>query len=258
MDDTQVKAKGQELDNREWKLPKRFQLQAELLALPPEELKKRDPEMYRLWQQTQEQQQQWKRQANEPFSQPSVQDIFRAQAVQMAEEMRTVIERLKAELSKTITSGGDEDPRKLQDAIRALRFRRAESLALIGRYDLAASETPDAERRDHYHKIIDALNRPDDEWCKCEPHRGTGPYSELEMSRQYVRSEVFSIVHGQVVFLLACTGCGEWNGVRELPKHIAEARGHRARAHQMASTLTPDDAAKLLASRNHTTKGLLK
>src|SRR5207249_3920941 len=137
-------------ENQTWVLPERFRLDADLISsLTPEELKAKHPELYKRWQRVQEQEKAWAAQANSLSTRPSVQDVHRAQAVQMAEELALVIQRLKEQRNKIVTSGGEGDPAELQRAILALRQRRAESLSLCGRYDLAASEATNPEFRDH-------------------------------------------------------------------------------------------------------------
>ncbi len=44
----QVAALGKELATSRWELPAKFRLTSELLSLPPEELQKKNPEIYAL------------------------------------------------------------------------------------------------------------------------------------------------------------------------------------------------------------------
>lgn len=253
----QVAARGRELAASEWKLPKRYRLQASLLALPPEELKKKDPEMYDLWENAKQEQERLAARFASPHARLSSQEIFRARSVQRAEEVRNDIERLNHQIAETLVTGGDGNIAELQAAKVALKHKRAEYLATHGRYDLAFEEEPDPQYREHYLAILDAVYREDDEWCKCGPHRGSGEHANITVSQQHVAEEVYSLKHAKVMPLLRCGGCGTLN-VAALPDHIRELRSHRSKALQIAGHLNPDEAAKKLVSIGHTSAKLLK
>lgn len=257
----ELAAKGREIEAAQWHLPEKFALDPALIALSPEEFQKANPEMFALWTKVQAQEKEWAAAANTAHGRPSAPDLHRARAVQRAEELRVDIERTKALIDVALTSGGDTEIAELQAALLALKHRRAEHLATIGRYDLAASEEPDPQYRDHYLAILEAVHRDDPpdsgDICDCPPHRGSGEHAGLDVSQIFVKEEVFSLRHGKVAFLLKCGDCGLMNVVPDLPRHLAEARGHRARAHQLAGRLSISDAAKALSSQNLTTAKLL-
>jgi hypothetical protein len=251
-----IAAKGAEIEAAEWHLPKKFRLQSELLALEPEELKKRDPEMAALWIKIQAQEKQWAAAANSVSGNPSPQDIHRARAVQRAEELRNDIERLKSQIGAALVSGEDVDIAELQGAVLALRFKRAENLALIGRFDLAAQETPDPQYRDHYLSILEAVFN-ESENCTCEPHRGSGEHTNISIPQTFIKEEIWSLRHASMAFLIRCNGCGDARVTTELPAHLAEQRSHRSRAMQIAKGLSIAKAAEELRSQNHTTAQLI-
>ena len=256
----QIAALGREKESARWELPAKIRLTSDLMEMSMDELRKSHPEVARIREQTEQKQKEWAEAVNQPGSMPSVQDVWRARSVQIAEELRVLIGQMQGRVGKALTSGEDLDIDAFREAIFSLRRRRAEALALIGRYDLAVQVTPDHERKEGYLNILDALVRSDDEpVCDCPPHRGrTGEYAKLELTQTYVRAEIFSIVHGRVVFLLACSKCGALNAVPELPKALAKARAHRARAQQIAGHLSPADAHRVLSNQKHTAKDLLE
>jgi len=255
----EVAARGAEMEREPWTLPARYALDPKKLALPPEELQKEDPELYLRWQKIQEQQKLWKQQANEPFTRPSVQDVFRAQSVQIAEELAKLIERLKEERDKAVTGSGDGDPSELQGAILALRERRAHALSLHGRYDLAVEVEPRPEHKELYLAILEAVWRDDEEDCKCEDVRGSGEHSKLIIPKHTIKDEIFSVKHGRVVFLRQCSRCGFLNVVTEVDQRLMKMRGHRSQAAALVTSgMSPTDAHRVLANRGHTTAELLK
>ena len=259
LNEEQIVARGRELSEAKWHLPPRYRLTEELIALPPDEFKKRDPQMFNLWQKVLEDEKRLAASAAMPFEQMSSQDTYRARAAQRAEEHRATIVNLDPQIGQALTTG-EGDVAELQAAKLAIRTRRVEQLALLGRFDLAAQETPDPRLRDHYLAILDAVWRDDEgdgSWCECGDVHGSGEHANLTVSQQYIAEEVFSLKHGKVMPLLRCGGCGTLN-VAALPDHVRELRSHRVKALQTAGHLSPDDAAKKLVSVGHTGARLLK
>lgn len=255
----QVAARGRELEQSKWHLPDRYRLDADLLALPPEELQKKNPEMFALWQRTQEEQKRMAEQFASPHARPSSQEIFRARSVQRAEELRNTIARIDQQIGQVLTGAIEGDLSELQSAKLALRHRRAENLAVHGRYDLAFEVEPEAAYRDHYLAILDAIYRDDDEHCGCGDIRGSGEHANLTVPSFNAKEDVWSLKHGRMITLMKCSmpGCGFMNAI-DTPAHVKTLRSHRARAHQLAGKLSPEDAFKLLSEKGHTTANLLK
>lgn len=253
----QVSAQGRELSEAKWELPKKYRLSADLLALEPQELKRRDPEMAAIWERVQADEKRLAASAAMPFEQMSPQDAYRARAAQRAEELRVTISHVDEDLGKALTTG-EGDIAELQGAKLALHHRRAEFLSQTGRYDLAASEEPNPEYRDHYLAILDAVWREDDAHCGCPSVRGSGEFSEVTVPSWNAVEEVYSIKHGKIVSLMKCSqpSCGFMNAV-VTPAHVKEQRAHRARAARIARGMSPEDAAQTLTAKGHTAAKLL-
>lgn len=234
----QIKSMGRELSEAKWELPERYRLTPELLA-------KSDAEQARL-----------AAMSALPYGGMSPQDAERARSWTIIDSLRNTLSELERMIGEAVVTGR-EDLEELKESRQALRHRMAERLAIVGRYDLAAEIEPDPAYFDEYVRILEAVFREDDEWCDCGPLRGSGDYAQLEVSQQVVKGEVWSLKHDGVMMLLKCNACGFMN-VTSLPKHLRRQRELRARAHQVAGSLAPVDAAKELELRGHTTRQLLK
>lgn len=252
----QIAAQGQALDAAKWELPKRYRLQSELLSLPPEELKKRDPEMFALWERTKEEQAKLAAAAALPYGQMSPQDAERARSVTIVKSLRATLADLNRRISAVILSGEERDLGELQAAKIAVRHQLAERWAIVGRYDLAAETEPDKAYRDEYLAILGAVWRDDSETCSCETvHRGSGEHSNISVPTTFVKADIFSLKHAKVVSLMKCP-CGFMNAI-ETPAHIIKQRAGRARALQMARHLSIDDAAVTLRAAGLTTQAIV-
>ncbi len=258
MSNPEIAAKGRELEQAEWKLPEGRRLDPELIALPDAEFRKKDPAMHKLWHRTLDQQAELVRKVNSPGAALAPQDIHRAHASQMAEELSVVIERVKKERDAAVVGTGPGDPAELQGALLALQQRRAESLATIGRYDLAAQVDPRPEYQKHYLAILDALYRDDSERCEHTEIRGSGEQSKVTVPSFNPVEDCWSIAHGRMVTLMKCSvpGCGFMNAI-DPPEHVKRMRAYRARAHQLAGHLSPAAADAQLRKAGHTTSQLL-
>lgn len=257
LSEQQVAAQGRELATAKWELPEKFRLTTAFLDLSPEEQKKQNPELHALWEKTKDEQARLAALNASPHGRPSSQEIFRARSVQRAEEVRVTIERLSKQISDILVGNGEGDLVELQAAKLALRHRRAEQLALHGRFDLAATEEPDPQYRDHYLAILDAVWRDDSEVCDCSDVRGSGEHADITVPRHFVKEEVFSVKHGEVRPVIKCSRCGEMN-VTELPGHLREQRSHRAQAMKLVGKLSIEDAARVLTEKGHTAANLLR
>lgn len=235
----QIKAIGRELESGRWTLPERYRLTPEMLA-------ECDADQKRL-----------AAAAVLPYGGMSPLDIERVRSVVLAENLRVTLDELEKQISRVIVTGEGGDLEELRTSRRALRHSLAERLAITGRYDLAAEIEPESAYRDRYVAILDAVLREDDEWCNCGELRGSGEHVNLTVSQQVVDEEIFSIRHGQIMMLLKCNSCGFLN-VSSLPNHIANQRSLRARARQVAGSLSPAEAEQELSKRGHTSVRLLR
>lgn len=242
----QIAAKGRELEQAKWDLPKKFQLTPDLLA-------KSDEEQARL-----------AAAAALPFGSMSPQDAERARSVVIAENLRNTLDELKRQIGIALTTGKG-NLEELREAVIAVRHQRAERLAICGRYDLATAEEPDPVYRDHYLAILEAVWREDDETCSCEDVRGSGEHANITVSRQYVVEEIWSLKHGAVVPLVKCNVCGHLNAVPVIPKQLQQQRALRAKALQLVGqpdaqgrVMSPEQAERTLTAQGHTAAKLLK
>lgn len=235
--ETELAARGRQIDEEVWRLPEKYRLTPKMLA------------------ESDAQQAELAKAANLPFGQMSPQDAERARSVVIAENLRTNLEQVRKLIAAAILSG-QGDLKELQAIAVAIRHQRAERLAIIGRYDLAAGEEPDVTYRDRYLKILEAVWRDDEEWCDCPDHRGSGAHAGITVSRQHVVEEIWSMKHAAIMPLLRCGGCGTLN-VAPLPKHIRDQRLLRVRARQLVEKLNPTEAAVELTKHGHD-KRLLK
>lgn len=255
LNEQQVAARGRELETVRWRLPARYELQAELLTLPPNELKAKNPEMFALYQRIQSDEKRLRESAASGATMSS-QDTYRVRAAQRAEEHRATIATLNKQIAAIAFGGVEGNLDELQAAKSAIRQRRAEQLAILGRFDLAAQETPDPVFREHYIAILDAVMRNDEEHCGCPEIRGSGEYSKITVPSFNQKEEVYSIAHGRVVTLMSCSTCGFLNAI-DTPKHVLGQKAHRARAAQLVSGMAPEDAARTLSAKGHTAAKLL-
>lgn len=248
--DPQVAAQGRELESARWELPERYRLKKELLSLPIKELRKRDPGLADLWERTLADEKRLKESAASGATMSS-QDAFRARAAQRAEEHRATIANLDKQIAQAFTSG-QGNLEELQAAKIAIRHRMAEQLAILGRFDLAASAEPDPIYRDRYMAILDAVMRDDSEHCGCPEIRGSGEHANVSVPSWNAHEEIFSIAAGKMATLMRCHKCGFMNAVATTPRHVLEQRAHRVRAAQIAGSLPPIKAAAELTAKGHT------
>lgn len=242
----QVAAKGREIEQAKWELPKKFQITKEMLA-------KSDEEQARL-----------AAAAALPFGSMSPQDAERARSVVIAENLRNTLVDLRNQIGIAITTG-EGNLEELREAVVAVRHQRAERLAIIGRYDLAAAEEPDPVFKAHYIEILEAVWRDDDEACSCEDVRGSGEHADITVPRHFIKEEIWSLKHSAVVPLVKCNVCGHLNAVPVIPRQLQRQRALRAKALQLVGqpdaqerVMSPEQAARTLTAQGHTAAKLLK
>lgn len=89
----------------------------------------------------------------------------------------------------------------------------AEALAMQGRYGEAAEHHPDPETANYYRRIVDAIERDDDERCGCADTET----EELTITPRFNAKTIYSQKHRNAVALIQCVKCGDLNA--RLPKN---------------------------------------
>lgn len=85
--------------------------------------------------------------------------------------------------------------------------RFAEAWACIGRYDVAAAVTQDADARQRYESILQAIERGDDKWCEHADHH------------KFVEARIYSQKHHREKSLVSCNIC-RFKNVTSTPDFI--------------------------------------
>ncbi len=180
-----------------------------------------------------------------PFAHLSQDETERHNAGIMATHLEGERQHLQEQINEVFNGQLPGELYEFTAAHHATSSRLAETYATLGRYDLAAETTPDEARRAEYIEILEAINRPDDEWnCQCAP------------GKDFIKRDIVT-PDGQRKVLRSCSGCGELNIV-PIPKHLAQQRAHRTNARQMTIGMSKEDATAHLRSIGHTTQRLLK
>lgn len=120
------------------------------------------------------------------------------------------------------------------DMMAAELARLARGLELQGRYAEAAEATTDGAEQKRLRKIAAAVERPDDEFCKCPADRAEIKGQQFEAHPHYEVRKIYSRRHGRAVSLVACRKCGALNATPtpppELQKTLAAVEGSHGRA----------------------------
>lgn len=87
----------------------------------------------------------------------------------------------------------------------------ADSLAMQGKYSEAAETHPDPVRKEHFEKIIAAIELPDGEKCGCLDSTAKINDVDLSITPRFERDRIYSPVHKGVVSLVECSKCGHQN-----------------------------------------------
>lgn len=103
------------------------------------------------------------------------------------------------------------DPEAQPDVYRETEIMLAESLAEQGRYTEAAEIDPQWE------SMVEAIERPDDEFCDC-PEDGVQTRNAqgavtIPVPKLFIATEVLK--EGQLVPLVVCAKCGQMNATPE-------------------------------------------
>lgn len=100
----------------------------------------------------------------------------------------------------------------------------AEGLALQGKYAEAAETHTDRVTRKYYRDIVRAINKPDEDRCKCKDSQAKMNGVDLSITPRFERDKVFSPVHGKIVSLVECSKCGDLNA-RPLKSRLIPMQG---------------------------------
>ena len=115
----------------------------------------------------------------------------------------------------------------------------AEAVAMQGRYVEAAEIHNDKRARKHYRDIIKAIEKPDEEKCKCQDSKAKMGELELSITPRFERARIFSPVHGEVVSLVECGKCGHKN-TRQLKSRLLPMRAALNQSEQARRTVLND------------------
>lgn len=112
----------------------------------------------------------------------------------------------RAHLTHLVDAPG-ADPNHVRNAAAQL----AEARAMQGHFNQASAIHPDERMAKRYAQIAEAIERPDDETCECEPERVTLPDGKTAViQNENIDEMVFSRQHGKLVGLHRCK-CGSLN-----------------------------------------------
>lgn len=207
----------------------------------PERLRISDPEVLA---QSEQMRAELSKRVQSPFAHLSSQEYERHNAGIMATHLELERQHLGEQINDVFSGKMPGDLHEFTAAHGAISARLAEAYATLGRYDLAAETTPDEAQRKEYVEVLEAINRPDDEWCECAP------------GRDHIKRDII-LPNGERRVLRACSACRGMNVV-PIPRHLSQLRGHRQQARQATNGMSMADAASHLRSKGHTTKLLTK
>lgn len=134
----------------------------------------------------------------------------------------------------------------------------AEALATCGNYAEALMVLPKhrVDLRREMEAVYKAIERPDDERCdeECEKAFTANP---TVVTRERVHKYVFSVRHGAIIPVIACTSCGALNA-RPADGALAKQMEARARAVELTKGESPKEAKRILTEARLTSEHVLK
>lgn len=188
-------------------------------------------------------QEQWAGKAESPFVQESPQLAALVRARREVPDWRQSVAAIKADLRKHLTA---EQRNFLKERLAHFEGVLAETLAVAGEYEEAATIHPNLDMRKEYRQIVKAINKPDDVVCKCKK---TDPTIKTDES---VVRQVWSSKRNQMMPLIRCNHCDSWN-VKPETAELSRLSGLRRRAEQSTEGQAPADARQTLERAKHTT-----
>lgn len=213
-------------DDGRWELPEQLRISDPLVLAQSEQMRA-----------------ELSKRAQSPFAHLTPHEAERHNAGIMATHLEGELQHLNEQIGRAIVSYSDGGMDELKEAKMAIAARLAEAYATLGRFDLAYEVDPRPEHRAEHLEILEAINRPDDEWCPCGP------------GRDHIKRDLI-LPNGERRILRACAGCKTLNAVT-IPKHLAQQRGHRVKARAMVSGMSIEDAANHLRGKGHTHEKLI-
>lgn len=159
------------------------------------------------------------------------------QALALASHSRAKLsdaERLigRGQLLEATARQNHSDAKGRDKAARLLaQAQLADAMGMQGRYAEAAKTHPDRHRRKYFRDLGKAIEKPDDEKCKCRDKRIAIEGQSVALTPRFERTRIFSPVHGEIVSVVECLKC-----------HHTNARPLRSRLLKANSALSANEA----------------
>lgn len=109
-----------------------------------------------------------------------------------------------ANLSAAVRNGNEEQA-------QIERWHLADALAMSGDLEGAIQIHPIEQERERLQAEKEAIDRPDDETCACQPERANLNGVDIDVPTKHVAKMIYSKKHGDVVGLEVCDKCGGTN-----------------------------------------------
>lgn len=109
-----------------------------------------------------------------------------------------------ANLSAAVRNGNEEQA-------QIERWHLADALAMSGDLEGAIQIHPIEQERERLQAEKEAIDRPDDEMCDCQPERANLNGVDIEVPTTHVAKMIYSQKHGGLVGLEVCDKCGLLN-----------------------------------------------
>lgn len=125
-------------------------------------------------------------------------------------------------LEKTAQENLDQAKGRDKAARILAQSQLADALAMQGRYAEAAQVHPDKHRRKHFRDLGKAIEKPDEEKCRCKDKHISIDKQPVDLTPRFERARIFSPVHGEVVSVVECLKCKHTNA-RPLRSRLLKA-----------------------------------
>lgn len=125
------------------------------------------------------------------------------EAERLVSRGKTLEDTALANLSAAVRDGNEEQA-------QLERWHLADALAMSGDLDGAIQIHPLEVERERLIAEKEAIDRPDDEMCSCQPQRANLNGVEIEVPNTHISKMIFSPKHGDLVGLEVCA-CGAMN-----------------------------------------------
>jgi hypothetical protein len=101
-------------------------------------------------------------------------------------------------------------------------IRLSHGLELQGDYEQAVTVHPLKREQTRLKKIVEAIDKPDDKFCKCPPTKTEHDGQAIEIHPHYEVKKIYSRKHGRVVSLVGCSKCPSLNATPTPPKQLTQ------------------------------------